>query len=512
MNSVTPAADTVVHLLADAARHSGAREALVCGDERLSYSDYQSCVAGFAAELIDLGATGRHVAILMENSIDQCVAIFATHAARAAAVTLNPLYTEHELRPILADAKPLVLVYAEKFAAGIEPLAQSLGIPNLIRIGAAKRLTQWQGRDLQLPQPLPSPSDLASLQYTGGTTGHSKGVRLSHRAICTNIAQREVLLPTRKDTEILLCVMPLFHIYAMAMCLHNMVGCRGTMVILPRFDADKVFDLLADARITIFAGSPTLFTGLMNHPRFASTDFSNLHLSYSGSAALPEELFRRWERASGAPVVEGYGQTESGPVISFNPLDGVRKPGSVGRVLPDTEVEIVDLETGEVVLPCGERGEIRLRGPQLMDGYHNLPEETAATLRDGWLYTGDIGEFDTDGYLFIRDRKKEMLKVSGFNVFPREVEEVLFAHPDVLEAAVVGMPDAYRGETVCAYVVPRRDTLLDAENLKDFCRKRLAGYKVPSRIEIVEQLPKTRVGKIDKLQLRGITRQAAGAD
>jgi long-chain acyl-CoA synthetase len=298
----------------------------------------------------------------------------------------------------------------------------------------------------------------------------------------------------------------------MAMCLHNMVGCRGTMVILPRFDADKVFDLLVDARITIFAGSPTLFTGLMNHPRFASTDFSNLHLSYSGSAALPEELFRRWERASGAPVVEGYGQTESGPVISFNPLDGVRKPGSVGRVLPDTEVEIVDLETGEVVLPCGERGEIRLRGPQLMDGYHNLPEETAATLRDGWLYTGDIGEFDTDGYLFIRDRKKEMLKVSGFNVFPREVEEVLFAHPDVLEAAVVGMPDAYRGETVCAYVVPRRDTLLDAENLKDFCRKRLAGYKVPSRIEIVEQLPKTRVGKIDKLQLRGMTRQAAGAD
>lgn len=502
MNSVTPAFDTVVHMLADAARRSGVREALVCGDERLNYTDYQSCVAGFATELIELGATGRHVAILMENSIDQCVAIFAAHAARAAAVTLNPLYTEHELRPILADAKPQVLVFGEKFAASIEPFAQSLGIPNLIRIGSAKRLMQWQGRDLQLPQPLPSPSDLASLQYTGGTTGHSKGVRLSHRAICTNIAQREVLLPTRKDTEILLCVMPLFHIYAMAMCLHNMVGCRGTLVILPRFDADKVFDLLLDEHVTIFAGSPTLFTGMMNHPRFANTDFSSLHLSYSGSAALPEDLFRRWEQATGAPVVEGYGQTESGPVISFNPLDGVRKPGSVGRVLPDTEVEIVDLDTGEVVLPCGERGEIRLRGPQLMDGYHNLPEETSATLRDGWLYTGDIGEFDADGYLFIRDRKKEMLKVSGFNVFPREVEEVLYAHPAVLEAAVIGTPDHYRGEAVCAYVTLRRGAQADVNDLIAYCRTQLAGYKVPSHIEFVEQLPKTKVGKIDKLNLR----------
>lgn len=273
MNSVTPAFDTVVHMLADAARRSGVREALVCGDERLNYTDYQSCVAGFATEFIELGATGRHVAILMENSIDQCVAIFAAHAARAAAVTLNPLYTEHELRPILADAKPQVLVFGEKFAASIEPFAQSLGIPNLIRIGSAKRLMQWQGRDLQLPQPLPSPVISASLQYTGGTTGHSEGVRLSHRAICTNIAQREVLLLTRKDTEILLCVMPLFQIHAMAMCLHNMVGCRGTLVILPRFDADKVFDLLLDEHVTIFAGSPTLFTGMMNHPRFATLTF-----------------------------------------------------------------------------------------------------------------------------------------------------------------------------------------------------------------------------------------------
>jgi long-chain acyl-CoA synthetase len=215
---------------------------------------------------------------------------------------------------------------------------------------------------------------------------------------------------------------------------------------------------------------------------------------------LPEELFRRWESASGAPVVEGYGQSEAGPVVSFNPLDGLRKPGSVGIPLPGTDVQIVDLATGDHVLPTGERGEIRVRGPQVMSGYHELPEETAAALRNGWLYTGDIGEFDADGYLYIR--KKEMVKVSGFNVFPREVEEVLYAHPAVLEAAVIGVPDPYKGETVCAFVVLRRGATADFDSLIDYCRKNLARYKVPGRIEIVEELPKTRVGKFDKVKLR----------
>jgi long-chain acyl-CoA synthetase len=201
-------------------------------------------------------------------------------------------------------------------------------------------------------------------------------------------------------------------------------------------------------------------------------------------------------------VVEGYGQSESGPVVSFNPLDGIRKPGSVGIPLPGTEVQIVDLATGEQPLPAGERGEIRVRGPQVMSGYHQLPEETSAALRNGWLYTGDIGEFDADGYLYIRDRKKEMVKVSGFNVFPREVEEVLYAHPAVLEAAVIGLPDAYKGESVCAFVVLRRGAATDSDALADHCRKNLARYKVPGRIEIVTELPKTRVGKFDKLKLR----------
>lgn len=498
---------TVVHMLQSAAAEAGGSEALVCGGERLSYDDYRSCTAAFAGELMSLGATGERVALLMGNSADICIALFATHAARAVAVPLNPLYTERELRAILADAQPKILIHDESIAAMAATLAGELRIGHLIAVGPTSRhLTGGRGLGLTLPQPLPDPDDLATLQYTGGTTGQSKGVCLSHRAIAINIAQREALLPTRTGIERLLCVMPLFHVYAIAMCLHNMVACRGSLIILPRFQPREVLDLIRQERVTIFAGSPTLFTGLMNHEAFADADFSTLHLSYSGSAALPEELFRRWESASGAPVVEGYGQSEAGPVISFNPLDGVRKPGSVGIPLPETIIQIVDLATGTTVLPAGERGEIRLRGPQVMSGYRNLPEETAAALRDGWLYTGDIGEFDADGYLYVRDRKKEMIKVSGFNVFPREVEEVLYTHPAVLEAAVIGVTDAYKGEAVRAFVVLRRGATADFDSLVEHCRQNLARYKVPSRIDIVPELPKTRVGKHDKLKLRETAR------
>jgi long-chain acyl-CoA synthetase len=227
-----------------------------------------------------------------------------------------------------------------------------------------------------------------------------------------------------------------------------------------------------------------------------------VHTCYSGASALPETTLERWREAVGAPVYEGYGQTEAGPVLSFNPVRGAVKPGSVGIPAPLTEIQIVDVETGTRVLPAGERGEIRARGPQLMRGYRNLPEETAQTLRDGWLYTGDIGEFDSDGYLHIRDRKKEMVIVSGYNVFPREVEIVLYQHPAVREAGVIGVPDSYRGEIVKAYVSLKPGAAATADDLLAHCRGNLAKYKIPSALEIVADLPKTAVGKIDKKQLK----------
>ncbi len=503
---------SVVHVLADAANEAPDREALVCRGERLTYAEYLRCVSGFARELIELGANGRRVGIVLGNSIDICVAMFGVHAARAQAAPFNPLYTERELRLLFQDADLDAVIYGEDKRGMIEALADELAIAHRICIGdKGRRLDRWRDEaGLDLPQPLPGPQNLATLQYTGGTTGRSKGVELRHRAVAVNISQREALLPARKDRERLLCVMPLFHVYAAAMCLHNMAYARGTLVILPRYTPEAVFETLTREKITIFAGSPTLFTGLLNHPDFAGSGFNKLHLSYSGSAALPENLLRRWEAATRAPVLEGYGQTEAGPVVSFNPLEGVRKAGSVGLPLPGTQVEIVDLEGGQRLLGVGEKGEIRVRGPQLMAGYRNLPDESAETLRDGWLYTGDIGELDADGYLYIRDRKKEMAKVSGFSVFPREIEEVLYLHPAVGEAAVVATADAYRGETITAFVAPRPGQSLTAEQLTEHCNARLAKYKVPARIVLLAELPKTGVGKIDKNRLRDARRAIAG--
>jgi long-chain acyl-CoA synthetase len=383
--------------------------------------------------------------------------MFGVLASGAQLVPLNPLYTKREIDEILSDASPC-LVVSERFT--IEKAEAG---------------------------PLPKRESLALLQYTGGTTGKSKGVNLTHRAIATNVAQREALLPTAMDSERILCAMPLFHSYAMAMGLFLAANCRGTLVILERYKPEAVLEAIGKERITIFPGSPTIFTGLLGHADFARTDWSSVHTCYSGSAALPEETLRRWEQAVGAPVYEGYGQTEAGPVLTFNAVGKPRKPGSVGIPVPATEIRIVE-------------GEVVARGPQIMQGYRNRPHETAEALRDGWLHTGDLGELDADGYLYIRDRKKDMVIVGGYNVYPREVEEVLISHPAVSEAAAVGGPDPYRGECVHAYVSLRKQ--VTREELLGYCSERLARYKVPATLEILDALPKTSVNKLDKLSLK----------
>jgi long-chain acyl-CoA synthetase len=281
--------------------------------------------------------------------------------------------------------------------------------------------------------------------------------------------------------------MPLFHSYAMAMGLFLAVSCRGTLVLLERYRPETLLAAIERERITIFPGSPTLFTSLLGHPQFPRTDWSSVHTCYSGSAPLSEETLERWHEAVGAPVFEGYGQTEAGPVLAFNPARGVTKPGSVGVPVPDTEIRLVE-------------GEIVARGPQIMQGYRNRPEETSQALRDGWLYTGDMGELDADGYLYVRGRKKDMVIVGGYNVYPREVEEVLNSHPAVSEAAVVGSPHPYWGECLHAYVVLRQ--AIESASLDAYCRERLAKYKIPATLEIVDALPRTSVGKVDKVALK----------
>ena len=496
---------SVVHMLADTAARVPTRTALVCGSERLSYGRYLGCVAEFSEELIKRGARGERVAILLGNGIDICIAMFAIHAAGATAVPLNPGYTERELTEILQDADVRVLLFDEHSDEVARKVGAGLGIEHLIGLGELDDrhlLGLDDDRGLLLPEPLPPSEATASLQYTGGTTGRSKGVELTHAAIAYNISQREALVPTRRDQDRLLSVMPLFHVYAINMCLHLACYSGATLVIVPRYTPQAVCDALIGEDINVLAGSPTLYAGLLGFEGFEQLDTSTLEICYSGGAALPTEILRRWEARTGSKVVEGYGQTEAGPVVSFNPQDGIRKPGSVGIPVPDTQVEIVDVETGEKVLPPGERGEIRLRGPQVMRGYRNLPQETAQAIRDGWLYTGDIGEFDEDGYLYIRDRKKDMVIVSGFNVYPREVEEVLYQHEAVREAAVVGAKDDYRGELLKAVVALKDNTSASEDELIAHCAEQLIKYKVPGIIELVDELPKTGAGKIDKKPLR----------
>jgi long-chain acyl-CoA synthetase len=491
---------TVVQMLAAAAAAAPQGEALVFGERRLDYAGYLACVAGFARELQSLGAQGGRVAPLMGNSIDACIAALGSLAAGAQQVPLNPLYTAYELGAIFDDAAPTVLIVDAALAAMAEPLARRAGVAHVVVVGEGARRLDEAAAGAQLP-PAPSTETLALLQYTGGTTGRAKGVELTHGAIAVNVAQREALLPTRRGDRIL-CMMPLSHAYAMAMGLFLSLNCAGTLVILPRYQPDEVLAAVTRERIGVFLGSPTIFVGLLTHPGFAGSDWHTVHTCYSGSAALPAATLARWREAVGAPVYEGYGLTEAGPVLSFNPVHGPVKAGSVGVPVPLTEIEVVDLETGQRVLPPGTFGEIRARGPQIMRGYRNRSEETSLALRGGWLYTGDIGAFDADGYLSILDRKKDMVIVGGYNVYPREVEEVLFAHPDVADAAVVGRPDSYRGEILVAHVVPRSGARPNAEMLLAHCRERLAKYKLPAQWHFTAALPKTPANKTDKNALR----------
>jgi long-chain acyl-CoA synthetase len=501
-----PRYTTLIQVLREAARAFPDREALVCGARRASYREYLDRVAAVAAHLSQLGVRGERVAILLPNSIEVCIAFFGAHAAGAIVVPLNPLYTERELADILADAAPTVVLFDATRRDEISRIAAKLNIGHLEPIDLAAG--NWA--DVLKPSDRrsdlePAAGDLAFIQYTGGTTSRSKGVMLTHHAICANIDQREALLPTLNGSaqgERILCPMPIFHAYGLTMGLYLSAYCAGTLVIMPRYRAGELLALIDRERVTIFPGSPTIFTGLMSDPHFAATDWRRVHTCYSGSAALSEETLRRWEAATGAPIYEGYGQTEAGPILTYNAVHGPRKPGTVGVAVADTELEIVDLDTGTRRLAIGEPGEIRARGPQLMQGYWHRPDETALALRDGWLHTGDIGSLDAEGFLTIRDRKKDMVIVGGYNVYPREVDEVLFMHPSIVDAATVGIPDPYRGERLCAFVVARGEARVTTDELIAHCAKNLARYKVPAVITMVAALPKTTVGKTDKRALR----------
>lgn len=494
---------SVVHLLREAAQDYPRHWALRFEGQRVRYADFAGIVGGLVHEWRPLVHAGARVGLLLQNSIDLAVATFAVHALKAQVVALNPGYGERELRAMLLDADVCLLVADESIRVDPAQLCTTLPADRIVRTGSSGcAFLQLLDAQQPLPQDLPSASDLATLQYTGGTTGEPKGVDISHGHLVANLLQREARLPTRRGQEVMLCPMPLFHVSAVAMCLHLCAFAAGELVIQRRFDAQAAVQALAHEGVTLMSAAPAIFHDLLHEPDIGQIKSGVLRACYSGAAPLPERTLMEFERLTGCPIYEGYGQSEAGPCLTYNPVNGVRKPGSVGLPVPDCDVHIVDEQGNEV--PDGVVGEIRVRGPQVMLRYRNRPDLTQQVLRDGWLYTGDLARKDEDGYVFIQGRRQEAINVGGFKVYPLEVEQTLRECASVDGCAVFGVADERLGQVIHAWVTPARGQEPDPQALRAYCRSRLAHYKTPKCIGITDALPRTPVGKLARNELKPV--------
>ncbi len=503
-----PRHETIVHAFAAAVRERSTGVALVCRERSLTYAELGRAAAGLAAELGE-SASGRRVAVLLPNGIEAVVSVLGVLAAGAQVAPINPFFTRPELAVVLAEARPDVVICGPEARDKMRSLSAELGLPDALVFDAGPGdldVARWLADERwSLEQrPRPRPDDLALLIFTGGTTGEPKGVEHRHRSLTASLLQHCSVWPVRWGEERFASVAPIFHVWGLSYATLVPIYTQGTLVIVPRYEAGEVLEALERQRVTVFGGGPApVYLGLMQSPRFASTDFSSMKYCLSGGAPCPEELHREWERHTGCALLEGWGMSEAAP-LCLNRPNSLRKLLSVGRAVPDTEVEVVDLETGTRALPANEAGEVRVRGPQLMQGYRGRPEATRDVLRDGWLYTGDIGYLDADGYLFLVDRKKDMIIVGGYNVYPRQVDEVLFKHPSIAEAATVGRPDPLLGEVLVAFVVRRSGAELTEEGFFDYCRENLVKYRRPVAVTFVETLPRTNARKLDKKALRAL--------
>lgn len=449
-------------------------------------------------------------------------------------VPLNPLYTAHELARVLTNAEPRVVVTLSRLAARVrESLADRSGMSVVVTeaYDYFPWLWKWVARlrmrghgepaaGLQLvpllqraspqaPDVRVEPDHLAVLQYTGGTTGIPKGAMLSHRNLVANCTQmRSWLSDMRDGEERFLAVVPFFHVYGLTVALNTAVATGASIicVLMAQFDARLVAEAIARYQPTIFPGAPAVYLAINQLKEVRRYNLSSIKVCVSGSASLPRMVQDEFERLTGATVVEGYGLTEASPGTHVNPVHGARKAGSIGLPLPDTDARIVDQDTGQHDTALDEPGELVIRGPQVMQGYWRAPDETAATLREGWLYTGDIARMDADGYFYIVDRKKDLVIIGGLKVYPREIEELLLEHPKVREAVVVGVPHRVRGEQLVAQVILKDGIPGDSPEIRrelvEFCRSRLASYKVPRRVRVVDTLPKSSVGKVLRREIR----------
>jgi long-chain acyl-CoA synthetase len=525
----------LVALIEDSFQKFRDKKAFIFMDKSITYGELDKLSRQFGAYLHSRGLEpGDKVALMMPNLLQYPIALFGALRAGLVTVNTNPLYTPREMKHQFTDSGAKAIIIAENFAANLQKIigeteiktvvltsiGEMLGFPkkqltNFVVRSVKKMVPSYdipnavtftealsQGKSFQLPEFANDPDRLIALQYTGGTTGVSKGAMLTNRNMVANTLQARAWTTASLETGVnALCPLPLYHIFAFTVnCLALFsYGVCNVLIPNPR-DLDSVVSAMDKYKVTVMTGVNTLFNALLNNSKFQRIEH-HLQLTVGGGMAVQRPVAERWQKVTGCPLSEGYGMTEASPCVSMNPLDGTERLGTIGVPLPSTDVRIFDAEQGGVV-GFDTVGEIQVRGPQVMKGYYNRPSETAKTLdSEGWLSTGDMGTMSTDGFIQIVDRKKDMILVSGFNVYPNEIEEVVAGHPKVLEVAAVGVPDAKSGEVVKIFVV-KKDKGLNEKELIDYCRENMTGYKIPKHVEFREELPKTNVGKILRRALR----------
>ncbi len=503
-------------------------------DAKLTFKQLNEHANRLANALSAMGVKkGDRVAIYLPNCPQYIISYYAILKLGGIVAPNNPMYVARELEFQLNDSGAETIICLSRFYPTVAKVRANTQVKNVIVTNVKEyfppvlktlfglAVEKKEGHRVTIgpdehwfqdvlargsvatPNVDVKPEDTAVLLYTGGTTGVPKAAEITHKNLIANTLQtREWMVTAKEGSDVILTALPLYHSYAMTTCMNFGVYIAATMILIPNpRDLDHVLKSIDKHQPTTFPGVPTMYVAINNYPDLSKFNLKSIRACISGAAGLPVEVQTKFQELTGARLVEGYGLSEATPVTHANPIFGENRIGTIGLPWPDTDVKVMDIETGTTVMPLGQPGELCIRGPQVMKGYWNKPEETRATLREGWLYTGDIAVMDQDGYFKIVDRKKDMIIAGGYNIYPREVEEVLFQHPKVLEAAVAGVTDPYRGETVKAYVVLRPGQTATTEDIIAFCRERMAAYKAPKLVEFRDSLPKTMVGKILRRQL-----------
>jgi long-chain acyl-CoA synthetase len=495
------------------------KTAIVCGEQEISYAQLEVLSNQFANALLKLGLVkGGRVAVFLPNIPQFIIAYFGALKAGAAVTAISPLHREREVEFQLRDSGAQTIVALDSLYTIVEKVRQKTQVKHVILTWSAENASSPKVPNaLILDQLLEnSPKitpkvkinpheDLAALQYTGGTTGTAKGAMLTHLNLLSNALAFATWIRGTEAKETFLTALPLFHIYGMTTSMTVPISLAAKMVLLPKFEPAKVLQTIEKHRISVFCGVPTMYQALLASPELGKYDLTSIRVCISGASSLPPQIQKQFMRVTGGLLAEGFGLTEASPVTHCSPVDKSMRTvevGSIGLPLPDTEAKIVDVETGKRTLGQGEKGELAVKGPQIMKGYWHKPLETAFVLRDGWLLTGDIACMDEDGYFYITDRKKELIKTKDYSVYPRELEDVLYEHSAVKLCAVVGKPDAYAGEVPKAFIVLKEDMVASADEIMSFVNSKVAPYKAIREVEFKKELPLSTAGKVLKRLLQ----------